>query len=299
MLSRSCLVCRLLLPVALILCTIAGQAQTASTTRVEETDPSITYSGDWYRNGGTPNSGGSAVLTNALGARAAISFTGTAITWLGVADPWSGVARVYLDGTLNTVNTYGLATQYQRGLFTARGLAPGPHTLSIEVIHVRDVNGNGSWIWLDGFEIENGEGVKGGVTAATGRIEQNNAALTYAGTWFLNTNPVQSGGSAVLAVDAGSSVTVSFNGASIIWLAYRDEWSGIARVYLDGVLKATVDTYLLPSQAQSVAYSVMGLSAGAHSLRIELTGTHNPNSGGSWIWVDGFEVVGVAPGPGL
>jgi hypothetical protein len=286
-----------ILPAALALCVSPSLAQTSSTTHIEETDPSVTFSGDWYKNGSSANSGGSAALTNAMGARAAISFTGTGITWLGVADPWAGVARVYLDGTLNTIDTYGPNTQYQKPLFTARGLAPGPHTLSIEVIHIRDVNGSGSWIWLDGFEIENGAGLTGGITAATGRIEQNNPALIYNGTWFLNTNPVQSGGSAVLAVDAGSRVTISFNGASIIWLAYRDEWSGMARVFLDGVLKTTVDTYLAPGQAQSAVYSASGLGPGAHTLTIELTGTHNPNSGGSWIWVDAFEVVGVAPSP--
>ena len=295
--TRVLLNCLLLLS-ALALGVSVSRAQTGSTTRIEETDAAVTYSGAWYTNGSSANSGGSAALTNAPGARAAISFTGTGITWVGVADPWAGVARVYLDGTLNTIDTYGPDTQYQRALFTARGLAPGPHTLSIEVIHVRDVNGQGSWVWLDGFDIENGGGVQGGVTAATGRIEQNNPALIYTGTWFLNTNPTQSGGTAVLAVDAGSRATISFNGASIIWLAYRDEWSGIARVYLDGVLAATVDTYLSPSQAQSPVYSVSGLSPGAHTLTIELTGAHNPNSGGSWVWVDAFEVAGgSSPSP--
>jgi hypothetical protein len=296
MMGRVLLNC-LLLPGALALGVSLSQAQTGSVTRIEETDATVTFSGTWYTNGSSANSGGSAALTNAAGARAAITFTGTGITWFGVADEWAGVARVYLDGTLNTIDTYGSSTQYQRALFTARGLAPGPHTLSIEVIHVRDVNGQGSWVWVDRFDIENGEGVAGGVTAATGRIEQNNPALTYTGTWFLNTNPTQSGGAAVLAVDAGSRATISFNGASIIWLAYRDEWSGMARVYLDGVLKTTVDTYLSPSQAQSAVYSVGGLAPGAHTLTIELTGTHNPSSGGSWVWVDAFEVAGGSPSP--
>jgi len=56
-------------------------------------------------------------------------------------------------------------------------------------------------------------------------------------------------------------------------------------------------SYLAPGQAQSAVYSASGLGPGAHTLTIELTGTHNPNSGGSWIWVDAFEVVGVAPSP--
>jgi hypothetical protein len=60
-----------------------------------------------------------------------------------------------------------LETKYQKVLFTARGLAPGLHTLSIEVMHTRDVNGSGSWVWIDGFDVENGAGVSGGTSAPT------------------------------------------------------------------------------------------------------------------------------------
>src|SRR5947207_583144 len=84
----------------------------AGTTRLEENDPSINYTGIWYTNGASPNSGGAAFLTNAKGARAALAFTGTGITWLGVADQYSGIAQVYLDGVLNTIDTYAPTTKY-------------------------------------------------------------------------------------------------------------------------------------------------------------------------------------------
>ena len=239
------------LPAAIAVCASLTQAQTGATTRIEETDKSITYSGNWYSNGGSLNSGGGAALTNAIGATAVVNFTGTGITWIGVLDPWAGLATVYLDGTRNTVDTYGSSTLYQQPLFTVRGLASGPHTLSIEVTHTRDPNGQGSWAWIDAFDVENGSGVTGGVTATTGRTEQNNPALTYTGVWFPNTSAVHSGGSAVLATDTGSRATMNFNGSGITWIAYRDEWSGIARVYVDGLLEATVDTYLSPNQAQA------------------------------------------------
>src|SRR5204862_4812709 len=38
---------------------------------------------------------------------------GTGISWIGVADPWSGFARVYLDGVLKTVDSYG-RPKYER-----------------------------------------------------------------------------------------------------------------------------------------------------------------------------------------
>ena len=263
--------CAVLFVVAL---TGSCQASAASsTTRIEENDASIQYSGTWYTNPSSANSGGSAALTNFLGARATVTFNGTGFTWYGVADPWSGVARLYLDGTLSTVDTYGATTEYQHVLFTARGLAPGPHTVSIEVAHMRDSNAMGSWIWLDYFAIENGSGVTGGITASAGRIEQNDPALIYSGTWFLNTNPIQSGGTAALAVDPNSSVTINFtrNRNPLDRLSRRVVRN--CKIYLDGSVKDVVDTYLSPDQAQATIYSFEGLPMGNHTLTITATGT--------------------------
>jgi hypothetical protein len=284
----------ILLPVAIALCATLSQAQTApaTTTQILQTDPSITYTGVWYPNYETPNIGGSATLTNDKGATAALSFTGTGITWIGVLDPYSGIALVYLDGTQNTVDTYGPNTLYQQPLFSVHGLAPGTHTLSVQVVHQRDEDTEGSWVWINAFNIENGSSIAGGVSATSGRIEQNNAAVMYTGNWYLNTNPVMSGGSAALAMDANSSATVSFTGTGITWIGYQDQWSGIANVYVDGTLQSSpVDTYTAAEKVQSPVYSISGLSPGPHTLMIVVTGTHNAASAGSWVWVDAFVVM--------
>jgi len=163
----------LLLPAVLVLCASLALAQTGAMTRVAQNDPSITYTGGWYSNANSLDSSGTDALTNTPGAQAVITFTGTGITWVGVSDPYSGIAWVYLDGSLNTVDTYSSTTNYQQPLFSAMGLAPGPHTLSIYVPHIRDGSTSGSWVWIDSFEIENGSGLPGGVTATLGRTEQN------------------------------------------------------------------------------------------------------------------------------
>ena len=283
----------ILLPVTIALCTSLSRAQTATaSTQILQTDPSITYTGTWYPNYESPNIGGSATLTNDKGATAALSFTGTGITWIGVLDPYSGIALVYLDGTQNAVDTYGPTTLYQQPLFSVHGLAPGTHTLSIQVLHQRDEDTEGSWIWINAFNIENGSGIVGGVSASAGRIEQNNAAIMYTGNWYLNTNPVMSGGSAALAMDANSSATVSFTGTGITWIGYQDQWSGIANVYVDGTLQSSpVDTYTASQKVQSPVYSISGLSPGAHTLMIVVTGTRDAASAGSWIWLDAFDVI--------
>ena len=263
----------------------------AGTTQILENDSSITYTGIWYQNNESPNIGGLAYLTNDKGATAVLSFTGTGITWIGVLDPYSGIAQVYLDGTPNTVDTYGPTTLYQQPLFSVHGLAPGTHTLSIQVLHQRDGDTSGSWIWINAFDIENGTGIVGGVSATAGHIEQNNPAIAYTGNWYLNTNPIMSGGSAVLATDPNSSATVTFTGTGITWIGYQDQWSGIAKVYVDGTLISTpVDTFASPQRAQSSVYSINGLSPGTHTLMIVTTSTHDAASAGSWIWVDAFDI---------
>jgi len=292
----------LLLPVAIAVCASLSHAQTGTTTRIQWNDKSITYTGNWYTNGSSLNSGGSSALTNAPGATAVVSFTGTGITWIGVLDPWAGIATVYLDGTLSTVDTYGPTTLYQQALFKVSGLANGPHTFSIYVPHVRDANGQGSWVWVNAFDIANGSGVPGGFIAGAGRTEENSPAVTYTGVWLPNASAANSGGSAVLATNSGSTATITFNGTGITWIAYRDESSGIAKVYVDGVLTATVDTYLSPAQAQVPAYTINGLASGTHTLMIQVTGTHDSSSNESWVWVDAFDVVesgsqAVPPGP--
>src|SRR5687768_14030121 len=244
-----------------------ARAQSDGPTRVEENDPTVVYSGNWYSNGSSAHSGSRAALTNTNGARLTITFTGTGITWLGMKDGWAGLANVFLDGTMTVVDTYGDGG-YQQPIFMARGLAAGPHTLSIEVTHERDSQTQGSWVWIDAFIIENGSPLPGGVSA-TGRIEETHPALLFSGRWFSNTSAAHSGGRAALAMDAVSSVTIAFDGTGISWMGYRDEWSGIARIFVDGTLKTTIDTYLAPSRARATLYAIGDLSSGAHTLTIE------------------------------
>ena len=232
-----------------------------------------------------------AALTNAPGARLALSFTGTGITWIGVVDGYSGLATVYVDGHMTVVDSYASPASYQHVIYAAHGLPTGTHTLTIEVTHERAGKTEGSWVWIDAFDIENGQPVSGVITASAGHVEENDPALIFSGRWYANANPSHYGGGAVLATDAGSRATIMFSGTGVSWSGLRDEWSGVARVYVDGELKATVDTYLSPEQSHAVPYTVDGLPPGRHSFTIEATGTRNESARGSWIWLDSFDVV--------
>ena len=269
-------------------------------TRFEQDDPRITYTGTWYPNTNSLESKGSAVLANLRGSQAIVIFNGTGITWIGTSDYYSGICYLTLDGvpiTVDTSNSTG-ATLYQQSLFTIRGLAQGFHRMTIEVIHSHDATTNASWIWVDAFDVENGSMAGGNMPAGAGLIQQTDVAINYSGHWFQNSGGQYSGGSVNLAVDTGARVDVAFNGTAITWIGYRDEWSGLAQVFIDGTLRDTVDTYLTPSKSQTPVYSLTGLNPGMHILSIVATGTHSPVSGGAWVWVDAFQVDGsVTAGP--
>jgi hypothetical protein len=93
-------------------------------------------------------------------------------------------------------------------------------------------------------------------------------------------------------MEANATASLTFNGTGVTVLGFRDQWSGIARVFLDGVLKNEVDTYATTSVAKVPLYSVSGLPAGPHTVKVEVTGTKSATSSGKWVWVDAFDYVG-------
>jgi len=173
-------------------------------------------------------------------------------------------------------DTYATPAQAQAEIFAASQLASGSHSLDIEVTGARNPVSGGSWVWVDAF-------------GASARYEQDDPAASYRGTWSQNTLPLHSGGSAVLSMDPGAAVSFSFAGDAVSWLGYQDPWSGIARVSIDGRVRAEIDTYAAAAGAQRIAYTLSGLGPGPHVVTIEPTGRRHPLSLGIWIWVDAFE----------
>jgi len=280
-----------LLPTALL-------AQTV--TRFEQNDPRITYIGTWDTNTNPLESGGSAVLANLNGSQAQILFNGTGITWIGESDYYSGNCYLTLDGVVISVDTSNpsSSTLYQKAMWSSGTLSPGLHRLTIESLHSHDDSTNQAWIWIDAFDVQNGTLVDPSQVAASTNVDQTDPSINYLGHWFTQSGAQYSGGSVNMAVDPGARADFTFNGSAVTWIGYRDQWSGQAQVLLDGAVQQTVDTYLNPSAAQTVTYSLSGLSPGKHVLSIVVVGTHSSDSAGDWVWLDGFQLsASAAIGP--
>ena len=306
--------------------------------RIEQTAANIRYTGTWYTHSNPGHSGGSAAYSPAAGAVAELTFDGTGFVWYGVRDPWAGIARVSIDGGAPfEIDTYGSYESLNQRLFGRTSLALGSHTVRIEVTGTQSSSAQGHLIWVDAFEIlkpVDGGGTPTPRPTATGaptatptptpmprvtssptvvptatptprpttaplvRIENDDTRVQLQGRWFLKSSAGHSGGSASLSMDANNRASLSFEGTGIRWLGLRDAWSGIAQVYVDGYLRATVDTYSATDQRQAVLFSATDLTPGYHYLSVVVTATRNPASGGAWVWVDAFEVLNSGtPGP--
>ena len=281
-----------------------GDTSGSSTTTTRTEQSGLSYSAGWYTISQPIFSGGSAAEALDAGSRATFTFTGTAVRWIGYRDEWSGIARVSLDGQIQaTVDTYASPSQAQAVIWETSGLTAGSHTLVIEATGTRSGASGGAWVWIDALDVDttatsgdsnsdpSSTGGSSSGTITLPRIEQNNPAISYGGAWYGNNLPVHSGGSAAMAMDRNSSATLTFSGTGVSWIGYRDQWSGIARVYLDGKPVARIDAYSVTDTARTSLYTVAGLTPGNHQLVIQVTGQKRQSSGGTWVWVDAFDVT--------
>jgi O-glycosyl hydrolase len=113
-------------------------------------------------------------------------------------------------------------------------------------------------------------------------------AARYSGAgWSVTSHRAHYRGTSHESSTWGNRVTYTFTGTGVRWVGSVATHHGKAAVYIDGVLKTTVDGYA-PFKTQKVRYSISGLAPGQHTIRIEVLHTKNPRSRGYVVNVDGF-----------
>ncbi len=263
-----------------------------ATTRYEQNDAHFTFAGGWIASSSVSASGGSFRYANSAGSSATATFTGTLLAWIGKTSPSYGKAKVTVDGgTPLTVDLYSADTKWQQKIWDTGTLAAGAHTVKIEWTGTKSASAIGANISIDAFDIAGTLGQAPSVPAT--RWEQNDPHFVYAGTWTASSSASASAASFRFADSSGSSVTVTFVGSSLSWIAKKSPVYGKAKVTLDGGTPMVVDLYSAKELWKQKVWETKTLVPGTHTVKIEWTGTKSSAATGTNIGVDAFDVVGA------
>jgi hypothetical protein len=104
-------------------------------------------------------------------------------------------------------------------------------------------------------------------------IGEDDSAIKWAGRWGNASHPGYAGGSVAWSTSRRASATLTFNGRSITWTGPVGPTRGAARVYLDGVLVASVNQYSRSYAPQRPLFTKDFGEIGEHTLKIVVVGT--------------------------
>ena len=128
-------------------------------------------------------------------------------------------------------------------------------------------------------------------------IQETSTPVSYVGSWsHEDTQRAWSGGTAATSTAAAARATLTFSGTGVSWMAFRGPQAGIARVFLDGTLAATVDLFAPAEEVRATVFTATALGDTSHTLAIEVTGEKNWLSSGSVVVVDAFEITAGSAG---
>jgi hypothetical protein len=205
---------------------------------------------------GAPRAG---VPTSKLVSGSAISGGRTTMrtTWTGI-DSSSGVASYDAaqstdGGAWATVATGLAAPKLDRVLATG-------HSYRFRVRAVDRAGNVGAWTYGSTFRL-------------TGYSESN-ARVRYSGRWTTSASSVYWGGKAKASSQAEARASLTFTGRSVEVVSRKGPGRGKVKIYVDGVLKATVDLYARGSyQNQRVVWAGNWSTAATRTITVRVLGT--------------------------
>ena len=132
--------------------------------------------------------------------------------------------------------------------------------------------------------------------------DSETTAIKYSGNWTHASGQSWTSGDyqddETFSNAAGDSVEVVFSGPTIRWIAPDSSNHGTADVYVDGVKKATVDSYSAGPIYQQVKFEANDLGEGPHTLKVVVTGqAGTPSSQGTFVSVDAFDTTPTVASP--
>ena len=232
-------------------------------TRYDQTDGNIVRTGTWTNYGSTPSYGASYGRASTALASATIWFKGTQLDYIAFKGTTTGYAEIYVDNVKVTgatpINLYSSPVAYQQKVWSTGPLTSGLHSVKI----VRSASSAaGKYLTLDAVDIY------GTIAAPPTRYEQTNSGIHKVGTWADFSSAAASGSSYGRSLASTTTATIHFTGDRIDYIGMKGTTAGVAEVWLDGELKATIDLTATVATYNALIWSSGTIGGGAHTLLI-------------------------------
>ena len=122
------------------------------------------------------------------------------------------------------------------------------------------------------------------------RYQQADSHLVYAGTWYTFSTSGASGGTYARADTSGASVTATFAGTYLAWIATAGTTLSKAYVSLDGKTPVSINLARTAVAYQQKVWNTGALASGKHIVKIWWDPA---DAAGKYISVDAFDVLGT------
>jgi hypothetical protein len=124
--------------------------------------------------------------------------------------------------------------------------------------------------------------------ASFGIAGTQQTGFTYTGAWTNHSATSAWGGTFKRANGvSGVKAVYSFTGTNAALVGLQRSDGGRARIYVDGVLKGTVEFYSATAKNRQVLFTVNGLSDAAHTMEVRWINAHHASSTGYRLYLDG------------
>ncbi|WP_327011309.1 hypothetical protein OHA72_30925 [Dactylosporangium sp. NBC_01737] len=144
----------------------------------------------------------------------------------------------------------------------------------------------------DAYTVTLGNPIDGGTGGGPSIVDANSADFTYGANWGVTTGVADMyAGTANWSFTAGSTAQLPFTGTRVALHAVRDVDQQIIAVSVDGGAESLVDNYAPTRNASGVVWTSPILTAGAHTLRVRVTGTKHAASSGWNVAIDSADVT--------
>ncbi|MBM7566968.1 sugar-binding protein [Paenibacillus sacheonensis] len=225
------------------------------------------------------------------------NFTGNSIKLYLTKHAQGGKANIYVDGTLKTtVDTANATWIESANAYELTGLTQGAHSIKVEVAG-KSISGD-AYVLIKAFDYGSEQSNPDPGTDPD-KIVVNASSNPHSGAWTTNAAEPEftfngagwwSDGWSWMydnVDNADESVDFHFTGTTIALYMTKQSQGGIVKVYIDGLLESTVDTYNAAWVDSANVFEETGLPAGAHTLTVKVSG--KSISGSAYALIKAFE----------